>query len=227
MTDNNKYSIDNTYRFLRVYAKLEANQRNYNYLDHKYPEQMKLFRHLRNDLAHNSDEDFDYPFIVSDSILAKIEDFNLEISAQAYAYATKVNKIPLITFKTSIRQVFDTLIASDFTYLPILDGKNLVRGIITTDAILKLLIQKDGGIIDINNLGFVEQYMPYFDLKASPDEVFRFIEKRALFYESLALFHQATDDKKILGAVFITQNGTNKEPLLAMMTSNDALRYHL
>lgn len=225
MTENEKYSVDNTYRFLRIYAKLESNFHHYDYLDHKYPDEMKLFRHLRNDLSHNTDDQMNYPFIVSEAVLNKIEEYFLEVSAQAYAYAVKVNKIPRVTFQTPLAKVFETMIASDYPYLPILDEKDKVRGIITTDAILKIIIKSAEDHFQLENMGTVDRYMPYFALDASQTEVFKFLDKKALFYESLELFRSATADGKVLGAVFITENGHENESLLAMMTSNEALSY--
>lgn len=218
---NQNYSIEHTYHFLQVYATLESDQASYQYLDFKYPEQMKLFRHMRNDLAHNSSESFNYPFIVSEDIVNEISAMLDEVTAKTRDVLVPFKKLTTVTIDTPIYEVFDLMINSNYSYLPIVDQLPRVIGIITADGLLSLIQQENGGTFDLKKAGYVQQYMEYFKLDHEVNDRYMFIDPSARFFETRAAFSKTYYSGQVLGVVFMTNNGQRDGKLLGMLTAYD------
>ena len=137
-----EYSKEITDLFLIRYRKLEQIQKNqiakYQYIKRYYSSDIELFRHIRNNLSHN-EVGSNYPFIVSKSVLDKIEFILKEVEEKAFKYCIKGNELSYVYFDTKFERVLSLMSKHHYSYLPVVDNKHVVKGIISGDSIIDLL----------------------------------------------------------------------------------------
>ena len=176
-----EYSKEITDLFLIRYRKLEQIQKNqpskYQYIKRNHSSDIELFRHIRNNLSHN-EVDSNYPFIVSKSVLDKIELILKEVEEKAFKYCVKGNDLSYVYLNTSFNKVISIMSKHHYSYLPIVDNKHVVKGIISGDSIIDLLNE---GRIKAESI--VSDYMDEFTIDDNENAFFIFINKNIYFYE--------------------------------------------
>lgn len=210
-----EYSYELTDRFLNLYRKLEnyksTNAQGYAFYKRKYADELNLFRELRNYLSH---EEFHgaYPFAVSEAVTEALE----KMLTEMYLTCEKImnKRISIALLATPLEEVIKTMDDKHYSYVPILDEKKRVNGIISSESIISLLSEKKP--FDKS----VSEYLALFSLKGQSKK-YVFLSRRSSFYEAERLFTSLGDDKKRVGLILITENGNPNEALLGIISPYD------
>lgn len=210
-----EYSYDLTERFLNLYRQLESfrggNPKAYEFYKRKYADDLNLFRELRNYLSH---EEYggSYPFAISEAIVISLEKILKEMNLTCER-AMKKNVI-VATNENSLSRVIETMKANRLTYVPIVDEKKKVTGMISSESIIAILAEGQN-FTDKK----VSDYLEYFSL-SDQSKKFTFLGRRDSF--SLAeKEYSALSEGKRVGIILVTENGSNKESLLGIISPYD------
>lgn len=210
-----EYSYDLTERFLNLYRQLESfrggNPKAYEFYKRKYADDLNLFRELRNYLSH---EEYggSYPFAISEAIVISLEKILKEMNLTCER-AMKKNVI-VATPENSLGRVIETMKANRLTYVPIVDEKKKVTGMISSESIIAILAEGQN-FTDKK----VSDYLEYFSL-SDQSKKFTFLGRRDSF--SLAeKEYSALSEGKRVGIILVTENGSNKESLLGIISPYD------
>lgn len=210
-----EYTYQLTDKFLNLYRKLEAyrstNSNGYAYYKRKYADELNLFRELRNYLTH---EEFHgtYPFAVSEAIVSSLE----KILNEMYSTCEKImrKKISVALETTPLEDVIKTMKDNHYTYVPVIDEKKRVIGIISSETIVSLVSDKKPLDRRVND------YMDLFSL-VGQSKKYVFLGRRSPFYAAEKYFTSLGDDKKRVGLILITENGNQNEALLGLISPYD------
>ena len=119
-----KYSKEYNDIFLAKYKELEGVQSNepkkYQYLLNKHRNEMDTFRYMRNTLSHNLINGED-PFIVSKSVVDLISKYLIDIKDKVYSFSVKTNKMIVVNYTDTLKEVIDLMGKNNYSYIPIVD----------------------------------------------------------------------------------------------------------
>ena len=217
-----EYSKEITDMFLIRYRELETIQQNnnskYQYLLSNYRSELDLFRHIRNDLSHDV-VDSHYPFIVSKSCLDLLESLLNKVKEKAYEYAKKGKKLVCVYENATIKNVLSLMSKYHFSYIPVVDEKHVITGVISSDSMIDLIHTNK-----VNDGSLVKDYKELFSLTNNENAFFVFIKKDTYFYELKQNLNKYYNEDRKLGIIFITKTGSIEEPLLGLLTPWDVLK---
>lgn len=214
------YSEDTTHRFLDLYRKLErvrANEQEaYRYYQKQYYEKFEMFREIRNYLSH---EEYGgtYPFAVSDLLCDDLEKILNLIGTSAYEVAIKnlIHASP----ETDLLEALDLIGTKSISYLPLLNEKKKIVGVISEMGALKLLQKEGKETLKGKKVGDMGSY---FSLKTLDKRVI-FLAKDAPFHKVVTAFQTLLDGKR-LGLIFITEHGKDEEAVIGMISIYDMVK---
>lgn len=209
------YSYELTEKFLNLYRKLESykskNPKGYDFYKRKYGDELNLFRELRNYLSH---EEFrgSYPFAVSEAVVASLE----KILKEMYLTCEKVMKknISVAYEETSLSAVLKTMKERRFSYIPIIDSKKKVIGMVSSESIVGMVSDEKAFT------GSVGDNVAYFSLN-NQSKKFIYLGRNDSFSIAERSFTVLQEDKKRVGIILITENGSSQEALLGVISPYD------
>lgn len=214
------YSIEATNRFLNYYKDLEKLEKDepekYNFLYSNYRSQLDMFRHIRNDLTHNS-VNHSFPIIVSQEVCDTINRLLFLVKKKAIDYAIKKKDIVFVKLDNTIADAIELMSINHFSHLPIIDENERIIGVVSQESIINIFY-KEGITSVIKNK--LKIYVSYFGLEKN-DEKYLFIPKDYLVIDLNEILY-SKENKKI-GAVFITPNGKHNETIVGMMRAYDII----
>lgn len=209
------YSYELTERFLNLYRKLESykgrNPKGYDFYKRKYGDELNLFRELRNYLSHEEYKG-SYPFAVSEAVVASLEKILNEMNLTCEKVMKK--NISVAYGNTSLTAIIETMKEKHFSYVPIIDDRKRVTGMISSEAIVGMLADKSG--FDQK----IDDYLEYFSLD-NQSKKFVFLGRNDPFSIAERSFTALQDDKKRVGIILVTETGSNKEALLGIISPYD------
>lgn len=216
-----EYSIEATYRFFSLYKELEQLEsdepKKYNYLNENFKGKLDMFRHIRNNIAHNVINE-KLPIIVSIDVLNALEELLLKVKTKTVYYAIKRKNIVLVNSKNTISEVIKLMSDNNFSHLPILNSRGAVIGVISETIIINLINKyKDNNILDKT----VGEIFKFCSLE-NEREFYVFTSEDSYLYELNDRIKRKNKQK--LGMVFITKNGMANGRLIGMLRTWDILR---
>lgn len=219
------YSREMTDKFLNKYKELESLQTNdyrkFTFLINKYRREYEMFRHMRNELSH-SEVNNKYPFVVSEDVVELISNMLDEVKDQAYTFAKKAPNIIHVKEDDTIGDVINYMNKYNYSFLPVLDGKGWVKGIISSDSIMHIINHRKE-----NNFNYDDQvtkYMDLFSVKQNGKNFYMFVPRNIFVYELNEMVDKYQHSKAKLGIILITQNGGMNEKLQGILTPWDLLK---
>lgn len=221
------YSKEITQKFLEKYKKLEEIEKRssnrYEYIRHYYSNKLDTFRYLRNLLAHNTTEEFEFPAIVADSILNDLENILNEVNEKVYFKMIPFHKLYTAKMSSSLIDILNEMYTKNFSYIPVLDENDIIIGVFTENCILSYIAKNEIGIL-YDNKTLLEEFKEFIPLAKNQNEEFLFFSRNEYYYKVKESFNNVYKDGKRLSAVFITEAGKSNEKILGMITAWDILR---
>ena len=202
-------------RFLNLYRQLEQLQstspETARYLKQRYYDQLETYRKLRNYLSHEQYRGH-YPFCVSSSMCDDMEKILglsktkvLDVASRNIAFATPEHTLSVAK---------EAILKWGYSYLPILDSKRRVLGVITALSLLRFEGELNKKIADV---------LGEFALDRHPKR-FAFASRNEYAHSAMNVFSEVKDSKRV-GLVFVTENGKKEEALLGVITPLDAITF--
>lgn len=221
-----QYSKEITDRFLNLYKIFEkiktSNYGAYNFYDSKYHDLFELFRITRNNLSHNSYE-LEYTILVSDQLTLSLEKAIALMTGTMKNVMVKADKMYKASYgRTTMGNVIDAMAKRDFSLVPIVDETNHLKGVISKSSLIKILNDEKISAEDIKAKK-IDEYKSYFSTD-SQNEMYLFYGKLDFLYLAQDAFVSRRNDKKRVGAIFVTEHGKAEEALLGLITSYDAFK---
>ena len=125
-----------------------------------------------------------YPFIVSKSCLDLLESLLNKVKERAYEYAKKGKKLVCVYENATIKNVLSLMSKYHFSYIPIVNEKHVITGVISSDSMIDLLYLNKA-----NDEALVKDYMDLFSLTTNENAFFIFIKKDTYFYVHFRIMH--------------------------------------
>lgn len=218
------YQEEYSKKFLIKYAELEFLQENepdkYHYLVSHFPAEFDLFRYTRNTLAHNS-IDGHYPFAVSESCLNLITNLLKSVKTKAYSLAKKRKKIRCVSQENTLNDAIRLMSRYHYSYLPVLNKKDCVEGIISSDDIIDFVSCDKIKLFEEP----ISRHIEAFNVREDESTFYISISQDMDLYQLKNLLTGYNKKERKLGIVFVTKNGKMNEPLLGLLTPWDILKH--
>ena len=211
-----EYSKEFNDIFLARYRELEnLNPQLYGALKKNFRIEFETFRNLRNSLTHD-EVNGEYPFVVSDAVVAQIEGILELATVKAIDICTSLEELVTVKLNTTFQEAFEIMHERGFSYLPILDRNNRVIAVVSEKGIIAYLARET-----FHKDALINDYKRYFLLN-SPFEKFGFVGKKATLDVIRLMFERNKNTKKC-ELIFVTENGDSEEAVLGILTPHDVI----
>lgn len=197
------------------------------YLDDKdslpFRAELDMCREIRNLLSHNVDM-YGYnvlePSVGTIHALKKILD---HVSAPRFAidFGTPRERIFCVSPNDSVLDTMRQMQRRGYSHVPVLDRDRMV-GVFSPGSLFAY--QERKGLISLSNGARMYQLQEVLSVHQHDAEKYLFMPRNATLLQVRAAFETRIERNHRLSAVFITENGSIDEPLLAMLTPWDALK---
>ena len=145
-----------------------------------------------------------------------------EVKDRAYTFAKKAPKIVNVKEDCTMNDVINLMNKYSYTYLPVLDNREVVKGIICSDAIIHIINHRRDYKFDFDDP--VSKYMKLFSLEENGKNYYIFIPKDIFVYELKEQVEKYQINKTRLGIILITENGLSNERLQGILTPWDLIK---
>ena len=209
------FNPDENERFLNLYRQLEQLQstspETARYIKQRYYDQIETYRKLRNYLSHEQYQG-QYPFCVSSSMCDDLEKIIGLSKTKAIDIASK--NIAFATVDHTLSIAKQAIVKWGYSYLPILDGKRRVLGVITALSLLRFEGKDETKIGDV---------LSEFGLEKHPKR-FIFVRRNSYAHSAMDSFARVEEGKRV-GLAFVTEHGKEEEARLGVITPLDAITF--
>ena len=180
-------------------------------------------REIRNILSHSADEEGNPLIEPSEAVLeqlAKILEY-VQRPHLAMDLGTPADKLLSARMNDRIQDLMRHMSRKGFSHAPVLEHGQLI-GVFSPMALFDWLERH--GIAALTGDARVSWMRDVLNRDRNGAEKYRFLPKDATVYQARAAFEEEMGRNNRLSAVFITENGTGEEPILAMLTHWDVLK---
>lgn len=187
-------------------------------------EQLDLCRGVRNILTHNAEVDGQPVVEPAEGLLASLRHI-IEYAKRpplALEFATPQEQLLWADLGQRVIEVMRAMEKRGFSHVPVLQRGELI-GVFSMGTVFSYAI-RDMGEKGITGETRVRDFLPWLPVDKHASEVFDFIDSKATYADVKAAFERIKKRDKRLAALFITQTGDEKEPVLGMITPWDVLR---
>jgi predicted transcriptional regulator len=236
--------MSNSFEFLSIYDELDEYMRRYlkaddniphrtlieriakkNNLLSKYREDLIDFAKLRNAIIHNPYRAMADPIAEPhENIVELYRNIRNKIINPSVALdiSVKIKNIYCASPEDNAMQVMKIMSEQTFSHVPILIN-NRVIGVFSQYTVFSYLVKNQS--ICLDSTMKVKDYAEYTPLESHGGEYYEFVSKNTLASETEQMFKRRKDNHKRLGIVFVTENGSQDEKLLGIITGLDIARY--
>ncbi|MDD5606158.1 MAG: CBS domain-containing protein [Patescibacteria group bacterium] len=178
-----------------------------------FEEDLREFSELRNAIVHRTTGQ-----TIAEPKLATVD--RIEHIARALINPPSVMEIAskpvfVCDIKTSVDAVVKKMAEKEFEHVPVYNGKNFV-GVFSDISIMKWLAARAGSCeLSRLTMNDMKAYLDKPDLGVNG---YQFVPRRMDIFELQDRFLSFMDEKKQLGALFITETGKRSEPVLGVVT---------
>lgn len=183
-----------------------------------YKQDLIEFVELRNAIVHRSTgQPIAEPYA---EVVDRIKELYLKLSNPPTAL--DIANQPVYTCQTdeSIANLVKTMQEKFYVFVPVYQGQNFV-GVFSENSLTKWLASvahENEFVISATTVG---QLQPFFDEEDDKYNAFRFVAKDTDAFEVREDFVSFLSQKKRLGAIFVTENGSPQEKILGIITAWD------
>lgn len=188
-----------------------------------YRHELNVCREIRNLLSHNADDEGEPLVEPSEAVLISLQNILEHVSSPKYAldYGTPREKILWAHPNDMVFDVMHRMSKNGFSHVPIMEGGRII-GVFSVGSLFSYLERQ--GLDALSNRARFEQIHDAFGADRHGAERYRFMPENATIYQVRAAFEERSERNSRLSAVFITKNGSQDEPLIAMLTPWDVLK---
>lgn len=215
-----EYTKQTTDRFLNLYRQLETirdtNSALYGYYKKKYYEQFDEYRQIRNYLSH---EEYGggYPVAVSSLVCQDLEEILVRMRKTCLDIATK--DVVAYTDFDPLEKAIVNFARHGVTYIPIIDNRKRVKGIITAAKLLQIMGENIRGGAQIKQT--IGAYEELFSIE-NHSKRFEFMGRNEPMAYAERSFSKIVDGKR-LGLIIITEHGEKDEAMLGVISIYDVV----
>lgn len=188
-----------------------------------YRYELNVCREIRNLLSHNADDVGEPVVEPSMAVLASLREILDHVSAPRYAIdcGTPRERILCAHPNDLAIEVMHRMEREGFSHVPVLE-KGRLTGVFSVGGLFGYLERR--GLSALDNAVRIGQLKDALDFERHGAEKYRFMARNTTMQQVRAAFEERSARNSRLSAVFITENGSLDEPLLAMLTPWDVLK---
>jgi len=185
--------------------------------------ELNICREIRNLLSHNADEEGEPLVVPSEAVLISLQNILEHVSSPKYAveYGTPCEKILWAHPNDRLIDVMRRMSKNGYSHVPVME-RGAIIGVFSAGSLFSSLEQN--GLDALNNSTRIGQVRDALDVEKHGAEKYLFMPEDTTIYQVRAVFERRSERNSRLSAVFITKNGTQSEPLIAMLTPWDVLK---
>lgn len=180
---------------------------------------------IRNYIMHDNTEHYTYPICPSPDYNILLTNIINKIKKPPLVYnssmCTKSETMYYKKLTDNIYETIQTMSNKNYTYVPILDEQRKIIGVFSANVLLDKIKQKNG--ITVGKETTFKEIISEIKIENHSMEKFPFISKKVNIYDVKAKFEEYFSNDKIIGCLFITNNGEKSEEILGMITAWDVL----
>lgn len=182
-----------------------------------YQNKLRYFGDLRNQLVHGFSMDEKHYVVASDYAVEQIQQVYLQLTKPKTVWSLFKRAVYTCTLHDPLKTVITTMRKELNTHVPVYDAAGVFVHMLSESTIAyRIADQIDAGG-DIHSEDVVVGDIPL----QNTNDLFVFVEEEKSIYEIDALFTHHMEQKKRLGAVFITKTGRVEEPIEWIITAMD------
>lgn len=200
------------YGFRRLVDRLSKE----NALINKHKTQLVDFLELRNALVHKSTgEPIAEP---NPEVITQMEEIYQELTTPLQAMRIASKPVFTVTIKTPLKEVIQAMNQNFYTSIPIY-SRDLFVGVFSDHSLTKWLAHVNQHL-KISEIS-LSQLQDYFDREDDKFNGYQFMDLKTDIPTVRKAFTQFTQEKKRLGAIFLTKNGQKAEKIEGIITAWD------
>jgi predicted transcriptional regulator len=177
---------------------------------HRYETKLRYFGDMRNQLVHGFRIDKRHYVVASDHAVQQIQSLYEEMRHPKTVVDAYQRKVYTCRLEDSLEEVIDTMKAELYTHVPVYDKKGKFVEMLSESTIAYRLGDKFDQTDHIDLDGLSVKDVP---LENSNDQ-FLFVDKSTSVYDIEQYFLKYASNHKRLGAIFVTENGQQDQPII-------------
>lgn len=198
------------------FRRLVENLSKSNALVEKYRMELIDYLEIRNAIVHKSTGK---PIVEpNNEVLEKMQQIYQELSHPPQAKSIAASPVFTCTTKTPLLDVIKKMNSNFYTSIPVYHDEQFV-GVFSDHSITKWLAH-ESGVIDLSEM-YISQLQDFFDKPDSKFNSYQFMSTQTDVFSVRQAFIAFTEDKKRLGAIFITKTGNKNEKIQGIITAWD------
>lgn len=212
-----------TKEFIDKYIELEDLKKHNNDLYELYRRQNKAlfqcFETARNTLAHER-VGLEYPILINPILLDALNDVLKRRNEKAINKAIRFQDMFCVRLNANLLDTLKIMQEENYSHVPVLDADDKLIGVLSENAIVSYIVNKQGIVIDKEEVREVEDFI---QIDKNRNEIFEFISRDTSMMEVQNRFIKSFNNNKRLAVIYITQTGKRTEKVLGMITAWDIL----
>ena len=182
-----------------------------------WKDELNAIREIRNLLQHNPKINGNYIVTPSDDIMDSLWCIINEVEHPLLAidFGVKESQVYKAKLNSNLNRVLQVMKDRGFSQVPIIEN-NKIYGVLSYYTVFEFVTEQGMQIItDETKVSDLKSYLPF---EAHKNESYKFMPKTATFAQADEAFEKRDSKGRRLVALFITETGSPKEPMLAMLT---------
>lgn len=183
---------------------------------------LDVCRRTRGLLSHNSKINNNYVVVPSKELVEILDEAISRVTNPLLISSVMIPAQKVCSAEKSnfVRPILKKMVENTYTHIPILDDGRVV-GVFSENTLLSLIAKEE--IIGIDDtITFdnceIEALLP---ISEHETESFRFVPRGMLLSDARRLFEDAIKNGSRIGLIFVTQNGSEHEKILGIVSSWD------
>ena len=188
-----------------------------------YKEKLDLCRQIRNLLVHSAGLDGETPLIPSDALIGTMEEIIAFVRKPPLAleFATLRNELMTADLKTPVLDLIRRMREKGFSHVPVMQGDR-VSGVFSWNVLIRFLMEK--GNYQLRSNLVMRDLGVFLPLREHEMERYLFMDRNSTYFDIKDAFEKDQVRNRRLACVFITEEGTQNETLLGLITPWDLLK---
>lgn len=187
-----------------------------------FREELNTCREIRNLLSHHPDMDGTPIVTPSQAVIDSLREIIAYVQRPplALTFATRGQAIMRTTPNANLFRIMRAMEEHGFSHIPVLDKGNFV-GVFSVSTVFSYILVNRRS--DIHERTKIAQFADLLPIDHHISERFAFVPETATYYDVREAFERKDPHSKRLAAVFVTETGSSREPLLGLITPWDIL----
>lgn len=187
-----------------------------------YRLKLDLCRQVRNLLSHSADVDGVSPVTPAEPLIECLNDViaYLKKPILASSRGTRIHNLLKATTNDRVVWLSRKMEEKGYSHVPVLE-KGRVIGVFSVSTFFSL--GKDDKLSQISDQTVIREILDYISVERHMSERFVFLKKDNTVSDIRAAFSKRKAGEKRVAAVFVTEDGTEKTPLVSYVTPWDVM----